>query len=846
MQKRWHYQHSAFYQLRGCRRSQLASGNPRGILSRCEVRGAHPSRLRAGGVGIDALEPRSLLSVALTGPYTAFGPRDVTAVAAAETAPMIGTLTLQDGNIASGREIHMELEGASDPDLLVTYYRETNGEAGLQTDDLQPDETVAREVQPTELISLPTNGFAAGVQTFYAQGVNSLGAQSAVTTASKQVYATIVARQVFYNNSGFDGSNGTAASPKDDAAIATDKQVLIGGQNQSPTFANITSYSRGINGVMVDILGLPGTPSAADFNFAVGTLGSGFVTAPAPTSVTVRRGAGTLESDRVTIIWPDGAIKNQWLRTQILSSEATGLPPNAGSQQFFVGNLVGETGDDAIGQQQTIGGLFNTGVDAAGQLLPDNGVDSHYSPSAVGLIQSPSRSTAATDIPSTWVPNDSTSRWITADDSSFVPATSFTYSVRVVVPDDADLNSVVLNGAWAGGGTIIFNSTVVNEAGSGFEALTPFQINADSLAPIIHGLNTLQFTSGKFLRVAQLSGSYRAVPPDGTVVDVAISDEMGARAAAVVARRSLSISNPFDFDRDGKINHKDFRISSSNRGGELTITATPSAGTDVDDQLSEAVPAPFGTTLEFLIESPNDVDMYEVSAFSPGNQSFITVTADVGVTVRVFNEVGSEIAFYDGVTPPGGVFGDNVFSFDATATGHYFVGVSGLGNSEYDAVSGSGDRLASPSSYSLTISETISDTNSTIGTAVGAAIGSTRSESITYSTAFGDIDMYRFYVSSARTVRFDVDSPAGGLDSYLRLFTSAGTVLAVADNANAPGESSASPREAYLSYTFSSVGFRAGYYYIGVSSSANRSYNPLNGTGTTVGGSTGTYTISIL
>src|SRR4029450_12059139 len=61
-------------------------------------------------------------------------------------------------------------------------------------------------------------------------------------------------RHFFYHNSFFDGRN-TAADAQDDAAIATDKQALLSGQ--TATFANVSSYSRGINGIMFDRAHLP-------------------------------------------------------------------------------------------------------------------------------------------------------------------------------------------------------------------------------------------------------------------------------------------------------------------------------------------------------------------------------------------------------------------------------------------------------------------------------------------------------------------------------------------------------------------------------------------------------------
>ncbi len=71
----------------------------------------------------------------------------------------------------------------------------------------------------------------------------------------------VTGRHVFYNNSAFDG-NDPAANASDDAAVATDKAPLAG-DVVTATFANYTSYGLGINGVMVDISNMPGSPAAA-------------------------------------------------------------------------------------------------------------------------------------------------------------------------------------------------------------------------------------------------------------------------------------------------------------------------------------------------------------------------------------------------------------------------------------------------------------------------------------------------------------------------------------------------------------------------------------------------------
>jgi hypothetical protein len=82
--------------------------------------------------------------------------------------------------------------------------------------------------------------------------------------------AQIVDRRTFYNNSAFDGGD-PAVTADDDLASDSRKQALLPGG--TATFANITSYARGINGIMVDIKGLPPDIQLApsDFAFRTGT-----------------------------------------------------------------------------------------------------------------------------------------------------------------------------------------------------------------------------------------------------------------------------------------------------------------------------------------------------------------------------------------------------------------------------------------------------------------------------------------------------------------------------------------------------------------------------------------------
>jgi hypothetical protein len=59
-------------------------------------------------------------------------------------------------------------------------------------------------------------------------------------------------------------------------------------------------------------------------------------------AVSVRRGAGAGGSDRITLTFPDGSVKKQWLRVKVLAGGAVGL---AAADVFYFGNAIGEAGN---------------------------------------------------------------------------------------------------------------------------------------------------------------------------------------------------------------------------------------------------------------------------------------------------------------------------------------------------------------------------------------------------------------------------------------------------------------------------------------------------------------------
>jgi hypothetical protein len=155
--------------------------------------------------------------------------------------------------------------------------------------------------------------------------------------------ASVVGRHVFYNQSFFDGNN-AAATTGDDSAIDTSKTALLPGQTAS--FGNYTGYNRGLNGIMVDLAGSPGTITAADFDFKVGNNNSpgSWTAGPAPTSITLRPGSGSGGSDRYTLIWANGAIQKSWLQVTVLANANTNL---ASDDVFYFGNAIGEVGNSS-------------------------------------------------------------------------------------------------------------------------------------------------------------------------------------------------------------------------------------------------------------------------------------------------------------------------------------------------------------------------------------------------------------------------------------------------------------------------------------------------------------------
>ena len=164
-------------------------------------------------------------------------------------------------------------------------------------------------------------------------------------TAFVDAAPAVVGRWLFYDNSAYDG-HAPGPTRADNAAVATDKRALLPGGTAS--FANVSGYTRGINGIMIDVAGdmpltaLVGVAMNVDLKTGTGGDPGAWPDAPRPTLISVFPGDGTDGSDRIVLTWPDGAIRNAWLRVTVRDVDFNGgfgLPDDT----FLFGNLVGET-----------------------------------------------------------------------------------------------------------------------------------------------------------------------------------------------------------------------------------------------------------------------------------------------------------------------------------------------------------------------------------------------------------------------------------------------------------------------------------------------------------------------
>jgi hypothetical protein len=251
---------------------------------------------------------------------------------ASDTAVISGSVS-SGGSGVAGVTVYLDINnnGQLEPGDPST----TTGASGTYTfSDLLPGTYEVREVAPTGYTQT-SPASAGGLSVVVTNGQTASGKNfnvAPVSIANEYLF--------YYGSSAFDGS-ATSPSSADQNAIATDKSPLLPGQ--TATFANVSSYIDGINGILIDFGNEQAntTFSASDFQFAVGNNSTPSSWAAGPTPSSVATWIGTDGDTFADIVWPNGTIRDEWLQVTVLADAETHL---ASPDVFYFGSLVGATG----------------------------------------------------------------------------------------------------------------------------------------------------------------------------------------------------------------------------------------------------------------------------------------------------------------------------------------------------------------------------------------------------------------------------------------------------------------------------------------------------------------------
>jgi hypothetical protein len=270
-------------------------------------------------------------------------------------APSTPVLSLASSTIAAGQDAHLSGTftdaGAADAhDVTIDW-----GDGSLATIlHLSAGNDAFSDVTHTYATNKANNA-AYDIHVTVTDGADASNADQNLT-----VTTAVALEGIYYKGSSFDQGDGISA-------LATDKVALH--NDQTASFANYTSYVRGINDVLVDIRGTVGAITAGDFTFLVGNSNDPndgtWTAAPAPSAIIVHTAVNGVT--RVEIQWPDNAIAGKWLQVTVKANAATtGL---AADDVFYFGNAIGETGtesgnalvnsNDVLGARSHQRGLLN-------------------------------------------------------------------------------------------------------------------------------------------------------------------------------------------------------------------------------------------------------------------------------------------------------------------------------------------------------------------------------------------------------------------------------------------------------------------------------------------------------
>ena len=219
----------------------------------------------AAGSGYDLVTGRGSPRVNFLAPFLVTG--TVPPPPPPPQGPTITSITPSAVTVTAGTALTLTANGVSDTGgtgLVVTFYQENNGVAGLQTDPTTGDFAFTPVTDGSNAITLDTTG-ALGAYTFYAQLTDSSGGASAAGTSAPTTSVTVTAP-----NAGGPAIGAVVANPN---PVVTGNAVTLSVTGVTDAFSVIRRvyYYEESNGVA----GLQTGPGG-DFAFRATTSASGF------------------------------------------------------------------------------------------------------------------------------------------------------------------------------------------------------------------------------------------------------------------------------------------------------------------------------------------------------------------------------------------------------------------------------------------------------------------------------------------------------------------------------------------------------------------------------------------
>jgi hypothetical protein len=252
----------------------------------------------------------------------------------------------------------------------------------------------------------------------------------------------------------------------------------------------------------------------------------------------------------------------------------------------------------------------------------------------------------------------------------------------------------------------------------------------------------------------------------------------------------IGVSSSYDPFYDPTVANSGAALGTGDYVLKLSTAIAAPPQPDNNDTLPTAVAAHFvrdvPTEFDGAIATDLDVDLYSLNLVAGDHVNLTIVAQSLPSTLdshlRLFDANGNEITSDDNTN---GL--DSVIDFTVTATGKYYVGVSGATNNHYDPNAAESGSPASIGDYQLHVSvasaaavTTEVEPNNTLGTPNAIAIDSPVAGSI--STP-GDVDHYMVTVTQSGKFTVQVNRNAGSnLDSRVTLYGADGHVYATSDD----------------------------------------------------------------